>query len=368
MLRALATTACRLAVAVAAASFLAACGREPAPSKAPAPPPLASFIVTNAQAAREQTWDGVVQAINETTLAAQTNARVAALPVDIGDRVVKGDALVRFTDVEQSSAQRGAQAAVAAARAAFAEAQANFKRIDDIYARKLVSRADLDQATARRDAAQATLAAAQAALRSAGQQADYTIVRAPFTGVVTQRFVEVGQAVQSGPPQPQPLLALAALDALRVEVTIPQSAIDAVRQHPAATLILDGGARRIAAADVTVLPTADAATHTFRVRVAVPAGTAGLWPGMTVKVGFVGDATAARLAIPVSALAQRGELDGVYVIGADNAVSLRQLRLGHRHGDDIDVLAGLAVGEHVASDPVAAARWLVDQHAGKRAP
>ena len=357
----------RWAAPLAALALLAACGRDPAPAKPTAPPPLASFVVGSAQAPHEQAWDGVVEAVNETTLAAQTNARVKELLVDIGDRVAKGDVLVRFTDVEQSSAQRGAQAAVAAARAAFAEAQANFKRIDDIYARKLVSRADLDQATARRDAAQAALSAAEAQLRSAGQQADYTIVRAPFAGVVTQRFVEVGQAVQSGPPQPQPLLALAALDALRVEVTIPQSAVEAVRQHPAATLILDGGARRIDAPNITVLPTADAATHTFRVRVAVPTGSAGLWPGMTVKVGLAADATA-RLSVPASALVQRGELDGVYVIGVDNTVSLRQLRLGHRQGDAIDVLAGLAAGEHVASDPVAAAHWLVEQHAGKGAP
>ncbi|MCE7949970.1 MAG: efflux RND transporter periplasmic adaptor subunit [Xanthomonadales bacterium PRO7] len=360
-------TARRWAAPLAALALLAACGREPAAPKPLAPSSLAMFIVASDEAPREQAWDGVVEAVNETKLAAQTNARVKELPVDIGDRVAKGDVLVRFTDVEQSSAQRSAQASVASARAAFDEAQANYKRIDDIYARKLVSRADFDQATARRDAAQAALAAAQAQLRSAGQQADYTIVRAPFAGVVTQRYVEVGQAVQSGPPQPQPLLALAALDALRVEVTIPQSTVEAVRQHPVATLILDGGARRIAAADVTVLPTADATTHTFRVRVAVPAGAVGLWPGMTVKVGFAADA-AARLAIPVTALVQRGELDGVYVIGADNTVSLRQLRLGHRHGGAIDVLAGLAAGEHVASDPVAAARWLVEQHAGKRAP
>ena len=354
----------RLVIALAALAVLAACGREPAPARPLAPPALATLVVASAQAPREQVWDGVVEAVNETTLAAQTNARVEQLPVDAGSRVAKGDVLVRFTDVEQSSAQRGAQAAVAAARAAFDEAQANYTRIDAIYARKLVARAELDQATARRDAAQAALAAAQAQLRSAGQQTDYTVVRAPFAGVVTQRFVEVGQAVQSGPPQPQPLLALAALDALRVEVTIPQSAVEAVRQHPAATLILDGGARRIAAPDITVLPTADAATHTFRVRVAVPPGSAGLWPGMTVKVAFAAGA-AAQLSITASALVQRGELDGVYVLGTDNTVSLRQLRLGHRRGDEFEVLAGLAAGERVAADPVAAARWLVEHRAGK---
>ncbi|MDE1885128.1 MAG: efflux RND transporter periplasmic adaptor subunit, partial [Xanthomonadaceae bacterium] len=185
--------------------------------------------------------------------------------------------------------------------------------------------------------------------------------------VVTQRFVEVGQAVQAGPPQPQPLLALAALDALRVEVTVPQSAVDVIRAHAQATLLLDGGERRVPAASVMVLPTADPATHTFRVRVGVPAGTAGLWPGMTVKVAFAAGGTQ-RMQVPVSALVRRGEIDGLYVIGADNSVGLRLVRLGHRSGDDVEVLSGLAAGERVARDPNAAVRWLVALHARGNSP
>jgi RND family efflux transporter MFP subunit len=367
MRRGFATTAARGVAALAAAALMASCGGQPAPPKPAAPPPLASFVIASVDAPREQAWDGVVEAVNETTLAAQTNARVAALPVEIGDRVKQGDVLVRFTAVEQDSAQRSAQAAVASARANAAQAEANFKRIDTIYARKLVSRADLDVATAQRDAAQAALDAAQAQLRSAGQQSDYTVVRAPYDGVVTQRFVDVGQAVQAGPPQPQPLLALAALDALRVEATIPQGAVEAIRAHPQATLLLDGGARRVPAASVTILPTADPATHTFRVRAGIPAGTAGLWPGMTVKVAFAaGDAQ--RIMVPAAVLVRRGEIDGIYVIGSDNSVGLRLVRLGHRSGDDVEVLSGLAAGERVVRDPEAAVRWLVAARANGTLP
>jgi RND family efflux transporter MFP subunit len=367
MLRKPATTASRLAVALAVATLLAACGRQPVPSKPGAPPPLASFVVTSAQASREQTWDGVVEAINETTLAAQTNARVAALPVEIGDRVKQGDVLVRFTAVEQDSARRSAQAAVASARANAVQAEANFKRIDAIYARKLVSRADLDAATAQRDAARAAQASAEAQLRSAGQQADYTVVRAPFDGIVTQRFVEVGQAVQSGPPQPQQLIAITAVDALRAEVLVPQGTVDAIRARGAAFFLLDDGARRVPAASVSVLPTADPATHTFRVRVGLPPGTPGLWPGMTVKVAFAAG-NAQRIMVPAAVLVRRGEIDGVYVIGADNSVGLRLVRLGHRNGDDIEVLSGLAAGERIARDPEAAVRWLVGARASGNSP
>jgi RND family efflux transporter MFP subunit len=224
-----------------------------------------------------------------------------------------------------------------------------------------VSRAQMDAATAHRDAARAALNAAEATLKSAGQQADYTLVRAPFDGVVTRRFVQVGEAVQSGPPTPQPLIAIASLDALRVDVVVPQSAVDAIRElHTAAVMTGDG--KRMLAPTITVFPYADPATHTFRIRVRLPADSAGLYPGMTVKVAFaVGDAQ--RLLVPVSALVQRGELSGVYVIGADHSVGLRQLRLGHRYGDEVDVLAGLAPGDRIAADPEAAALYLANLHA-----
>ncbi len=348
-------------------ALLIACSRTP-PEQAPLPaPPLATLTVQPAAAAREQVWDGVVEAVDETTIAAQTNARVLELPFDVGDQVGKGDVLVRFTDVEQRSGRHAAEASVTAARAELRDAEANWKRVGDIVHRGLMARAELDTATARRDSARANVRAAEAALRSAGQQADYTVVRAPFDAVVTRRFVQVGEAVQSGPPTPQPLIALASLDSLRVDVVVPQSVADAIRATKRANVLLDDGTR-ILPTRVTVFPYAEPATHSFHARVDLPRGTRGLYPGMTVKVAFaVGEAT--RLLVPASALAHRGELSGVYVIGDDNRVGLRQLRLGHRFGDGVEVLAGLVAGERIATDPDAAATYLSTGHAaGKAAP
>lgn len=342
---------------------LAACSQpEPTTEKADTPP-LALLTVDAVAAPLEQRWDGVVEAVSDTTLSAQTNARVEALPVDVGDRVSKGDVLVRFSRVEQESARQSAAADVNAARADFTDADANWIRIRDIHAKGLVSDAQRDAALARRHAAEAALAAARARLDNAGQQADYTVVKAPFDGIITRRFVEVGEAVQSGPPLPQPLLAIAALDRLRVKVSVPQTAASAIRTHRQATLVLDDGTR-IDADKVTVFPVADAATHSFAVRVELPADTQDLYPGMTVKVAFaVGESQ--RLLVPASALVKRGELTGVYTLAADNSLSLRQLRTGHRFGDQVEVLAGLDSVERIATDPDAAALYLAQQRRGE---
>ena len=328
---------------------LVACGKPSPQPAAPAPPSLATITIEPERAREEQAWDGVVEAINQATLSAQTAGRVVELPFDVNDYVEAGAVVVRFTDVEQGAGRTRAKATLAAAKAAYDEAEANYKRVAEIYTRKLVARAALDQALAARDSAKASFEAADAALREASQQLDYTVIRAPYSGYVTKRYVQVGESVQAG----QPLIAGVSLGELRVDVDVPQSAVDAIRRFNAADVLLDGAARRVAATKITVFPYADPATHTFSVRLDLPGADTGLYPGMTVKVAFA-TGEAERLLLPQGALVARGELNAAYVVGADGALRLAQLRLGHRFGDRIEILAGLAPGDKVVADPVAA--------------
>ncbi|WHZ18058.1 MAG: hypothetical protein OJF55_000207 [Rhodanobacteraceae bacterium] len=349
----------RRVAALFATLALAACGKPHAP--APMQPAPASLTVQERTLPEQQIWDGTVQAVNSAVLMAQTDARVLELPYDVNDVFPAGAALVRFTDVEQKSAARAAEAQIASAKAAYVNAQANYQRMAAVFAKGLIAKAALDQALAQRDAALAALNAAQANRRAVGQQEAYTVVRAPYAGIVTQRFVQVGEAV-AGPPFPQKLVAITSLKDLRVEVKVPQGAAAAIRRFGAAQILVPDGERRIAAGKVTVFPYADPATHTFDVRVELSAQDTGLFPGMSVKVAFA-TGSARRLLIPESTLWRSGELVGVYVIHA-GTVSLRLVRLGRRFGEEVEVISGLAPGEAIARDPVKAVAWLARQHAG----
>ena len=338
----------RRAVALALACVLAACGRAaPDAPVASAASELAALTLQPEAAPRERIWDGVVEAINQATLSAQTAGRVVELPFDVNDYVPAGEVVVRFTAVEQQSGQRRAQAGLAAAQATATEAEANYQRIADVFAKKLVARAQFDQATAQRDAARAALESARAAVREAGEQVDYTVIRAPYSGILTQRHVELGETVRPG----QPLVSGLSLNQLRVNVEIPQSDMVTVREHAKASVLLADGTR-LAAARMVVFPFADPATHSFKVRLDLPESETGLQPGMTVKAAFViGEAE--RLLVPLSALVRRSEIAGVYVLG-ERGPQLRQVRLGHHYGERVEVLAGLAAGERIALDPNAA--------------
>ena len=280
---------------------LAACGHE-APATSPARiEGLQTFQVQAAEAAGGRAWEGVVEAVRQATLSAQTNGRVVAVARDVNDRVAAGDVLVRLSAVEQQSG------------------------VD----------------------------AARAQLANAGQQTDYTTVRAPYAGIVATRDVEPGESVGIG----QTLMTVFAPGALRIEVAVPQSEADAIRANPAAVVTFDDG-RRIDAADVTVFPAADASTHAVRVRVQLPALDAPPQPGLTAKVAFPAVKGAAFPRVPASALVRRGEVTAVYVL-SDGRLSLRQVRLGDAAGEQGDVISGLKPGDRVATDPVAAQQALV---------
>jgi RND family efflux transporter MFP subunit len=323
-------------------------GKEP---KALASVPLESFVVAPEHTPLERQLDGTIEAVNQGTVAAQTSGRVAAIFYDVNDFVPAGAVIVRLRATEQRTGMLQAQAGLREATAREAEAQTRYQRISDMYDRKVVPKAMLDEATANRDTAVARLAAAKAELESAQEGVAYTEIRAPYAGIVTKRHVQVGETVSPG----SLIMSGQSLQFLRVAVDVPQSIVEQVRNIRKAAVYVDG--RRIEATKLTVFPEAATPSNTFRTRLELPENAADLYPGMFVKVGFVvGEAD--RLLVPARALIERSEVTAVYVIDASGSTSLRQVRPGHHFGDKVEVLAGLGVGERVAIDPIAAMKRL----------
>ena len=340
------------------ATALAACGSGQPTTTPAAISGVETIVVGESRASAGRSWDGVVEAVNQATLSAQTNGRVTQVHHDVNDRVSAGTVLLRLSAVEQQAGADTARAQLRAAEAAANEASNNYQRFAALGDGQYVSRAQIDQARAARDTAVATRDAARAQLAQAGQQADYTVVRAPYAGIVSTRDVEPGESVVAG----QLLMTVFAPGALRIEVLVPQAEADAVRVQPSAMVVFDDG-RRIGADEVVVFPGADPDTHTVPVRVQLPALDPAPLPGTTARVVFTAIKGTARVRIPASALVKRGEISAVYVL-ADGRLSLRQLRLGEILGDEVEVISGLKAGERIAIDPVLAVQALVKARQG----
>jgi RND family efflux transporter MFP subunit len=309
---------------------------------------LATAPAEMARTAQEYRLDGAVEAVHQSTLSAQTSGQVQEVLVDVDDYVEQGSLIIRLKDAEQQARYSQAQANLQAAVAQLQDAQKEYQRTKDIYARKLVAKAAMDKATAGLKTAEAQRKSAQAALKQAEEQLEYTRIRAPFTGIVTERLIEAGETAQPG----RPLISGLSLEKLRVNVDVPQSLIAGVRKHAKARVRLPDG-QWLDTDGLTVFPYAEPVSNTFKVRVDLSEGVEGVFPGMTLKVAFVAGEHD-QLSVPRSAVVHRSEVTAVYVVQPDGSISLRHVRLGDRLNDRQVILAGLHEGEQVALDPVAA--------------
>jgi RND family efflux transporter MFP subunit len=322
-------------------------------------PQLATREVSEQQLVDEQRFDGLVEALSRSTVSAQTAGEIIELPFDVNDFVPKDAVVVRIDDTRQKAELDKAVADEAKARARLKEADSTYERNKRLIKDNAVSKSELDKSEANLKSARAQVEVAVAALEQAREQWEYTTVRAPFDGVMVERFVELGEQVQIGTRLGTGL----SLEKLRVKAEVPAHYVERVRKDPRARVALPDG-RWIASDQLTFFPYADPLSHTFTVRVQLPEGQYGLYPGMLVKVAFrIGEKP--YLVVPSQAIVHRSEVTGVYVVGKDQALQFRQLRVGREvPGELTVVLAGLEAGERIALDPVAAVIRLKQQRAG----
>jgi len=306
---------------------------------------LQTVSVTRASLHEMVHLDGLIEAVQQSTVSAQTSGTVVELPFDVDDSVAAGDLIVRLEDSEQQSRLRQAEAGLEEARSGLQNARQQFTRIEAIHERGLVSRQEFDQARNNLSAAQARVERAEAAVAEAQKQLDYTRIIAPYGGILTERHVELGESVNPG----QPLLSGLSLEQLRVVVDLPQKYADLARSERQATVTLADG-RVLETGELTFYPYANPETHTFRLRLRLNEPNGSLFPGMLVKVG-VPVSSRDALWVPASALVQRSELRAVFVMDQKDQPRLRQVRVGAREEGRLEVLAGLSEGERVVANP-----------------
>ncbi len=311
---------------------------------------LAVAPVQIREVAQTYSADGVVEATRQSTVSAQISGRVKEIYFDVGDSVQKGQVILRIDQGEVAQALAGSKAQVMQAQAALHNARSNYERARQMFAQKFISQAALDKAEADYKMAQAQTAASQAGESQAAVAQSYTAVVAPYGGMVAARLVQVGEMVTVG----QPLMTGFDPAKMRVIVNVPQDKLQDIGARPDVAIEFPAIKLRVQAAAVTVQPLADARTHTTQVRIDLPAKQTGVYPGMFVHAHFV-VGKAKKMLIPASAVVRRSEVSAVYVVGDTDRVTLRQIRLGEAIGlNEIEVLAGLNVGERVALDPVKA--------------
>jgi membrane fusion protein (multidrug efflux system) len=287
---------------------------------------------------------GTLVAEREARVRAEVVGTVLATYFEQGQRVEKGALLARIDDHAVEDAYLSAKSQVRSAELALEVAKRNLERAQKLAEAGAIADRDLETSTWNATNAEAQLADARARLSSAEKQVQYTTVRAPFGGVVSERSASAGDVVQSGGA----LYTIVDPASLRFEGTVPADQIGQLERGAPVEFTVSGYPGKIFNGRIDrINPTADPATRQVRVYVSVPNPELKLVAGLYAE-GRVGTAVRRTLVAPISAVDQRGVSPTVLRI-RQGRVEQVQVQLGVKDGaqDQIELRAGVAAGDTI---------------------
>ncbi len=297
------------------------------------------MLLTSEPIVRE--FPGVVVADQQADIAARLTASVVEVLVKVGDQVKQGDVLARLESDDLDARVRQSEQALSSAQARLNAARKEFSRVKTLLNKKLIPQSQYDQAQSTLQTAQADFNRAQAAVSEAETTFGYSIITAPFDGVITQKPINKGDTATPGAL----LLSMYNPDSLEIEVNFAESVMPYVNYDKKVDVAFPSYDVAASATIKEVTPSADANSRSYTVKLQFQSPSA-VYPGTFSKVSLtLTDDVVLR--IPKQAVYQVGQLDYVKVLQDNGEVETRLIQLG-----DLDrVRTGLKQGDVVILNP-----------------
>lgn len=324
-----------IAAGLGLAVVVVGCGKKHESSRAEKALPTASVrvqpIVSKAHASTEEVV-GTVRAKLRASMEAKIAGRIEQMPVVAGQAVKAGDLLAVL-------AVREIQAKLDQAKAMLDQAKRDHDRFAALLQQKAVTQAEYDGMEAHFRVAEGSALEAETML-------GYARVTAPFDGVVSRKFADVGDLASPG----RPLVEIEDPKALRLEADIPEALIGHVQQGAKLAIRISTVKEALDGLVSEISPAADPNSRTFRVKLELP-DAPGLRLGLFGRVAIpLGETTLPR--VPASALVQRGQMEMVFIV-ADQKAQMRLVKSGKRFGDEVELVSGVNPGEQVVVEGAA---------------
>jgi RND family efflux transporter MFP subunit len=347
-----------------------------------APKPVKVEVVRRDSVRRSVDVVGTLAAVDQVTISSEADGRVRRILADLGDRVGAGQVLIQLDSEKQQYTYQQQQAALARslaqygatdpqhlpdlektpdvqkANADLTQATQAFERANELFKRTLISQQALDDARAMLQSARATydsalqngrnlkasIQASEAAMKLAGRQLRDTEIRAPFDGYVEKRLVNLGELVRAE----MPVMAIVRLDPLKVIAEIPEKMTPWITDGRPVELRVDAYPNRTFAGKVTrISPAVNTTTRAFPFEALVPNTDAALKPGTFARVHVEIEKVDDVLTLPYAAIQYRYGVNRVFVVAGDR-LAVRELAVGDRLGDRIEIVSGVKEGEQIA--------------------
>lgn len=325
--------------------FTSACSSPSPEAKQANEPRVPGAIVTVRDTSLEATFEasGIAAPLRQATLGTKLTGTVLEVFVEEGDVVAAGQQLVRIDARDLTAKQAQAAASIADAEAMHQDAVTHAGRIRALYADSAATRAQLDAAETGLARADAGLRASRAAAEELRAVSSYAVVRAPFAGVVSRRFVDPGAFAAPGAP----LVSVQDGHQLRITVNATPDAARGVRRGQTIGAKIEG--RPVTAVVEGVVPAASGNLYAINALVANPGGS--ILPGSTATL-LLPAGMRTGLIVPAGAVTRQGDLTGV-IVRTGEGDETRWVRVGESLGTMIEVNAGLRAGEQVVVPPPA---------------
>jgi RND family efflux transporter MFP subunit len=326
--------------------LLTACGPDIEPGRTEAQRPVVRGLplttVAPTALPEAETFVGTLESPDRGVLAARVDGRVGRIAVREGQLVEAGQLLLTIEGNPASHRLNEAEGAKKAAQAGLELAEQTAARYRRLFAREAVTPQEMDRISAELEMSRQNQRSAAAAVETARTALGYTRVTAPYASRLVRREVEEGTTVLPGTP----LLVLDRQGAWRVRTRLPEKLFGRVAEGDAVSVEIPAAGKTLEGALAEISPAADPQSRDFEVKVAI-VDDRGLSAGMYARVSFVGAARPALL-VPLSAIVQRGQLSGLYVVG-DGILHFRLVRIGRRLDDRVEILSGLAAGATIVA-------------------
>jgi HlyD family secretion protein len=325
---------------------------------------------------------GTLAAVDEVTISSEADGKVSKIFADLGDRVTTGQLLVQLDNEKQRYTYQQQQAALAKtlaqygasdsehlpeledtpdarrANADLVQATQAYDRASELFKRTLISQQALDDAKAALQSKRAiynsaiqnaknlraSIQASEATMNLAARQLRDTEIRAPFDGFVQKRSVNMGELVKTQ----MPVMAIVRLDPLKVTAEIPEKMAPWITTGQTVDLKVDAYQDRSFAGKMSrISPAVNSSTRAFPFEALVPNRDAVLKPGTFARVHIASSKVDSVLTVPYAALQYRYGVNRVFVVNGDK-LTIRELSVGERIGDRVEVTSGVKAGERVA--------------------
>jgi RND family efflux transporter MFP subunit len=280
---------------------------------------------------------GTAQPVQQSTLSTKLMSTVTAVLVHEGDRVVRGQALLRLDARDLAAKETQVNAGIAEAEAMYRDAEAHAGRIRALYADSAATRVQYETSETGLARAAAGLRSARAAAGELEALTSYATIRAPFSGVVTRRFADPGAFAAPGAP----LLAIQDASRLRVSVSAAPDAVRGLRRGSTIGATIEGVP--VEATIEGVVPGSSGNLYTINALVSNPDRTILAGSAATLALPL-GERSA--LAVPMNAILREGDLTGV-MLRTTRGDEIRWVRVGAIAGDMIEITAGLSSGDRI---------------------